>query len=441
MKMYAIMIVGSIIWGYHAHSQDNANDLDDCTKYRSVYYNDLKLGDYTSARTYWLKSIEACGGVDSMDYKFYRNGRLIYNKLSNLFSTDDSLRIELHRDSICWIYEQGLKFTSDSSWRLEYGQYLVYRKDPRTAKIDSLFAGIENMHFSLHPKFIRYYYKHLIRNHFNKAPSGQKQAAIELIVSKFFPLSEMCIRAIVEYQVSDIPLKEEYEKAFLLLDTYFLLIFPDPEALLHVMDEEYVNLNLAKAIRKEEIKHALSLMDAKNCPKTKTYIKYVRELIKIDSSAAAYENLGKLEATIGNYENAIIAYRKAIALDSKSKDENYYQIASIQFLSKQYRQAFYTAKKVNGVLKGKAAIICGDCVARRSQKCGDSSFERDANYWLANDYYVLAHKLGEKVNRNEYMNRAPDQDAFFVEGYLEKDMFLCNCWSEKTEVRIHNSDG
>ena len=80
-------------------------------------------------------------------------------------------------------------------------------------------------------------------------------------------------------------------------------------------------------------------------------------------------------------------------------------------------------------------IICGNSIAATAQACGESTFERNANYWLANDYYCRAADLGVEVSRKQFADRFPSMNDCFNEGVTPGDSYLLKCWGEKTIIR------
>jgi hypothetical protein len=73
---------------------------------------------------------------------------------------------------------------------------------------------------------------------------------------------------------------------------------------------------------------------------------------------------------------------------------------SIQ-LQKNSAQPSIRLKLVEGANKGKALKICGDAIAATANSCGETTFERKANYWLANDYYRKAAASGADVSTSK----------------------------------------
>ena len=136
-------------------------------------------------------------------------------------------------------------------------------------------------------------------------------------------------------------------------------------------------------------------------------------------------------------EKAVDYFQKAVDMEGTgaNKDEYLYNLALSQYSAKKYRAAFNTAKLVEGENKGKAMKICGDAIAVTVNGCGETTFERKANYWLANDYYRKAAALGVDVSTSRFLDNAPTDEDIFTEGKSKGSPFTLSCWGESTIIR------
>jgi hypothetical protein len=141
MKKYAIMfglMISSISFA------QEGQELDDCAKYKSLYYQYLKQGMYKDAKLFWLEAYDFCATANNLDNKFFKNGKVIYVQLIRLADKADSLYYQGLSDSIGWIYEEGLSYIKEENWRYEYVNYLIrsQRKD-KVLLIDSLMMNMK----------------------------------------------------------------------------------------------------------------------------------------------------------------------------------------------------------------------------------------------------------------------------------------------------------
>ena len=139
----------------------------------------------------------------------------------------------------------------------------------------------------------------------------------------------------------------------------------------------------------------------------------------------------------GEKKKAVESFQKAVELEGEGENKQQYtlELANAQYKAGQYKAAFRTAKSIEGDLRGKAMVICGNCIAALANSCGESTFERKANYWLANDYYKKAASLGAEVSSSKFLDKAPDENEIFDAGKSKGDSITLTCWGESTTIR------
>ena len=128
--------------GTTSSAQESTYNADDCQKYRSLYYQYLKQDMLRDACTFWSMAVSNCG--DSLDGKFYKNGRVAYLKLLKTVDGDEVKEKEIN-DTLAWIYEQRMAIEKDMDWELDYAVFLVSQKSEDYGKIDTLFDNIHKM--------------------------------------------------------------------------------------------------------------------------------------------------------------------------------------------------------------------------------------------------------------------------------------------------------
>ncbi len=79
MKAIFFTLVLAIAANLTASAQDSTStttatyNVDDCKKFRSLYYQYLKQKMYKDATVFWTKAWTNCGGTDSLDSKFFKS--------------------------------------------------------------------------------------------------------------------------------------------------------------------------------------------------------------------------------------------------------------------------------------------------------------------------------------------------------------------------------
>ena len=161
-------------------------------------------------------------------------------------------------------------------------------------------------------------------------------------------------------------------------------------------------------------------------------------MIKIEPTAEAYYFGARNQEENDNLSKAVEYYQKAAELGANGENKDKYQFAYANSLYKSgsYRSAFSEAKKVEGENKGDAFVICSGCIVKLANSCGESTFERKANYWLANDYINRAIAAGATgVSSGKYLDSAPSDEEIFNEGKTKGASITLTCWGESTTIR------
>lgn len=179
-------------------------------------------------------------------------------------------------------------------------------------------------------------------------------------------------------------------------------------------------------------------MEKQKCTDSDTYAKYVEESVKRNPTAAGYAGFGRVQLNKGQKSEAVESFKKAVELegDGDNKDKYLLALAKAQYTARQYKAAATTGKQVQGEGRGEALKITADCIAASAGSCGESTFARNANYWLANDYIKKAIAAGlEGVSSSKYLSNAPSQNDVFTEGLQVGSSYSLSCWGESTTIR------
>jgi len=440
MKLKGILatLVLMLSIGGNLIAQDSTTVVDDCAKYRSLYFEYSKHKEYVDAANFWRKAIIACG-ESGLDAKFYYNGRVVYSKL--LVDGMDSLRAKEINDTINMCFERRMKYIDDPEWTIDYAIKLMNDGSTDIDKIDSLFNNsIHRLKSDLSSTAIKQYFKHLIVNKFNGAKAEDKEKVRTMIIEEYIVLSDYISKAVQKAKTAGDENEVRYqESAQSFLDKYFLLIAKDCEVLTPVLEEKLKTLPVEKEAKLKKVKDYLTLMDLQKCQSTATYGKFVDTLISIEPTAEAYYFGYNYAIGTGNESKALKYIDKAVELEKDGVNRDKYLAASANLLYKagSYKSAFNVAQKVGaGDYKGDALYIQALVIAATANSCGDSTFERKANYWLANDYINRAIANGKTgVSSSKFLDNAPDKNEIFTEGVQMGSSITLKCWGESTNVR------
>lgn len=442
MKLKGILgtLMLTLLIGSSAMAQDSSSvAADDCQKFRSLYYQYLTSKAYQDAANFWNDAVESCGPA-GLDGAFYSNGRYIYGKLLKEEGITPERKAAL-KDTVIWIFESRLQIDHDLIWIADYASQLVTNKSDDHAKIDTLFAqSIPELKDKAKSKHYKQYFKHLIVNKFNTAEGEEKEAARTKIIEEYIVLSEYigtALKAAKEKEDANEVKRQTSAQSF--LDKYFLQIAKDCDVLVGVFDKKLQTLPEDPTERKEKVEAYLALMDQKKCQSSEVYGKFVDELIALEPTAEAYFFGGNYALSNKNNSKAAEYFQKAVELeaDGENKDKYTLNLANVKYKQGSYKSAFKTAKGVGGDYRGDALVICANSIAATANSCGESTFSRKANYWLANDYIKKAIAAGaEGVSSSKFLKNAPDSNEAFNEGVSAGSTVSLSCWGESTTARF-----
>ncbi|WP_157454201.1 tetratricopeptide repeat protein [Crocinitomix catalasitica] len=444
IKKSIILAVLTLFTSIGVSAQDGAGD--DCAKFRSLYFqyipqtttdDESMRKQYRDAANFWAQAITACG-MENLDAKFFYNGKYIYNNLVKY--TEDSVQLKNFNDTIVFCFESRMKVENDPSWTADYATYLVGQGSTDYDKIDQLYKeSIHKLKSESSATDIMYYFKHLIMNKFNSAKGDEKEVARTEVIDEYIVLSEYVSEAhkkakaeANENSVARSAQARDY------LDKYFLLIAKDCDILTEVFAKKLATLPQEKAEKLAKVNSYLGLMDQKQCQSTAVYGQFVDTLILLEPTADAYYFGASYASSNGNSSKAFKYYEKAVEMegDGPNKDKYLLSLANAQYKAGSYKSAYNTAKKINGdEFKGDALLICANVIAATANDCGDTTFDRKANNWLANDYVNRAISAGASASSGKFLDRAPDTGDIFEAGKAKGGSHLCACWGESTTIR------
>ena len=128
------------------------------------------------------------------------------------------------------------------------------------------------------------------------------------------------------------------------------------------------------------------------------------------------------------------AFKQAKDMDKGERgDELNYLIAYAYYTQGNYKSAHNTAINVGGEFRSKALDIAAKSVAASANNCGDTSFERKANYWYAVE---LAERGG--LNSSSYKANAPTNNMIFDENKTQGDSITLSCWGVSVKMIGYN---
>ena len=352
---------------------------------------------------------------------------------------NDSIRWNEVNDSIPWLYQQHQVAAPSHLLNLQYAGFLIENKSTDHSKIDELLYSIDSLKSNTPARHLGLSFKYLVLFKYRNSNQTEKKILETEILDQFFILIDYCNGAIIlnENEENETQKNSTYEWAKGYLTQYLVLVAKDAVLIEHKMQKEFDLLPIQPNERMLRITEHLDLMEKLNVQNQGVYVKYLYESLVLKPSSAGYFGMGKIEMNNEAYASALDLYLKALELSDSSDEQSdiNYHLAIVYYRLKAYKKAFHFAKKIRGTNEGKAVLICGNAIAALANDCGESTFARKSNYWLANDYYRKAADLGEEVSRTQFLDLAPTLTECFTEGVTPGDVIELPCWNEKTKAR------
>jgi hypothetical protein len=429
MKMKNLILILTIAATSFGFSQED-NRSEECVKYLSLsqMYGQQKMNQ--DALNFFAKAYEACG-IENLEKADWNNTKIFCKKLIRL--EKDPIAKSNLTDTLLWVYEIGNSYENDPKWKADYATELVKLKSDRTTKIDSLYAeSIHVLKSKNSTNHIKYYYTHLVRK-FNDAEDKDKEIERDFAIEEYLTLSDYCDGAIKKYNTAGNEDRAEYYvKTKVFLDQYFSNLAQDCDILAKVLGEKITSLPAIKEDKITKVKGFIALLDKRDCTGSDLYGQFADTLIILEPTAEAYYAQGNFFLKRDDAKRAKEYFVKAIEMEGEGEnvDKYSYSLATAHYTTGSYNAAFKTAKNIQGEYRGKAMSICANSIAATVNSCGDTSFERKANFWLANDYMKKSSSGSTK-----YLSNAPTQEEVFDEGLSMGSSITLKCWGESTTIR------
>lgn len=198
------------------------------------------------------------------------------------------------------------------------------------------------------------------------------------------------------------------------------------------------------------LKNITELFGRTGCEKSDLFIKASESLYKIEPSARAAFNIGRIFEEKGEYAKAISYFSEAAKLETGADDKaNYlYKIAIIKYQQGDFQETRNIALSALEVKPnfGEAYMIIGLSYASSSNSCGSDAFERSAVYWAAVDKFIKARSVDPSITdkANEQISRYsaafPNKEDAFFRLLTDGQEYTVGCWiNERTTVRARKN--
>jgi tetratricopeptide (TPR) repeat protein len=414
MKTMKYILALASFYAFGAFAQEESKE---CKEFKMIASDSKMMGDFQEAAIYYWKIEQNCQADDNI----YVNLRYCYEMMLNN-TADEAIKSAL-RDTLITIYgKQEAKFGKDPSWSLWHAYYMTANKSTNYSKIDELFAyAIDKLQEKTGASFISTYYYNIMMMFNAEKDATKKEAYAKRIIDEYISLQKLLKKIDGSERV------QEY------LTSIFNGVAKTCDDVTPVLQKVLNMLPQDKEAKIEALKSYMSILEGKGCANTKLYGDMSDTLLLVSPSAAAYVAKGVSLVDKKKYGEALEAYRKALTYDDADKDEINYRIAHAQYAQGQHKAAYNTAMTVGGENRSKALALAASCVAALANSCGDTTFERKANYWYAVE---LAERAG--TSTSAYKANCPTSQDIFNENKERGGSFFLSCWNVNVKMTPFN---
>lgn len=412
LKYILVAATSTIAMGLSAQEMSR-----ECQEFRMIASDSKMMKEFQEAANYYWKIEKNCPADDNI----YVNLRYCYENLMN--ETADENKKAAYRDTLITIYaKQEEKFGKDPNWSLWHAYYKTANRSTDYQKIDELFSyAIDNLKEKTGASFISTYYYNIMMLFNTEKDAAKKQAYAKRIIDEYISLQKL---------LKQIPGSERVQEY---ITSIFDGVAKSCDDVTPVMAKVLTMLPQEKEAKIETLKNYMSILERKNCSSSKEYIAMSDTLLLVDPSAAAWTAKGVTLVEKKKYAEAMEAFRKALTFPDADKDEINYRIAHLQYTQGQHKAAHNTALTVGGEWRSRALGIAASSVAALANSCGDTTFDRKANYWYAVE---LAERAG--ISSSAYKANCPTAQDIFNANLERGASHFLSCWNVNVKMNPFN---
>jgi len=407
MKIGKYILGLTLAFGLPVVAQDEMSK--ECKEARVIGGDAMSNKNFQEAVTYYTKAETLC----PLDSNIYINLKYGYEQLVS--TTEDVNTKKLYTDTLLGVFERFEKnIGKRHEWAIWHAYYLTSIKSVDYKKIDELFKyAIDGLQENANPSLISTYYYNLYILQYGEKDEKIKKSYSKRIVDEYLNLSKL------------LSLNEGNERIQEYITGIFDRVAKSCDDVLPVIADVLNMLPADATMKKEAVKNYMSILEKKDCVNSKQYEMLLDTLIRLDPTVDAMIAKGKYLLAQKRYSESMEAFKQAKEMDNKGakSDELNYLIAYGYYTQGNYKAAHNTALNVGGEFRSKALDIAAKSVAASANNCGDTSFERKANYWYAVE---LAERGG--LNSASYKANAPTNNMIFDENKTQGDPITLGCW-------------
>lgn len=423
MKLRNLLIGLGLLSGV-AFAQEKESEP--CLDAQSIVYTAIQSRDWNFAIEQSMVAIKECPAKKGI----YQNLVYALNQKFYYAATTDA---KTHAaDSIIMYYDEMIAKTGlDIDDEGDYASKLFYKQIDMN-RVDTMFTKyIEAKKEASYILYPTNYYSNLYNMFTAETDETKKLELKTRILEDYAVLNEYLDKSTMEG-------KDTY-KAF--YSGIFLNVAQKCEDILPVVKNKLATMPADKEEKRKVVESYMQLLESKKCQTSEEYAALLKISVEeLDPTAATKMSYGDYLFENGKKSEGIAVMKEAVAMetDAEKKSNMNFRIVQRIYNMGNYKGAFSLADQVTGNDKGDAYVIKAKCIAATWQKCGVSTFERKAAFWLALDWLDKAKSAGASTSslRSKYCGSTPDSDMAWENGKKEGDSISIGYWNMSSKVRF-----
>lgn len=426
MKLRNLLIGLGLLSGV-AFAQET-KESEDCLDAQSIVYTAIQSRDWNFAIEQSMVALKECPAKKGI----YQNLIYALNQKYYYAATNDA-KIQA-ADSIIMYYDEMLAKTGiDIDDEGDYASKLFF-KNMDMNRVDTMFTKYINA--KKEASYILYptnYYSNLYNMFKAEKDEAKKLELKTRILEDYSRLNEYLDKSGMEG-------KDTYKSFY---SGIFLNVAQKCEDILPVVKNKLATMPDDKEEKRKIVEAYMQLLESKSCQTSEEYAALLKISVEeLDPTASTKMSYGDYLFENGKRSEGIEVMKEAVAMetDAEKKSNMTYRIVQRIYNMGNYKGAFSLADNVTGSDKGDAYVIKAKCVAATWDKCGVSTFERKAAFWLALDMLDKASAAGASTSslKSKYCGNAPDSDLAWENGYKSGDPIKIGYWNMSSTVRFCN---
>ena len=411
MKLGKIILGASMIIDTASFAQDGVER--ECLRMKKIANDAMAAKNYVEATDYFLRGEKICGDFDAPNY-----GRLTGSIMRVIRAEKDPKIKALYADTLVQVWDRmdslGLY---DHKTDMKRAHNFLQCVPVNKKEADFFFKrGVKEQGTAVTEGYLGIYYYNTYLMYTEQTDPAKKSEMKVRLINDYFDLTDLITKANFSIKTQE-GLTGIFNSIVQSCDD----LTPEIAGFIETLSED-------PEVAKASLIRLMTLMEKLKCTDSDEYMALINKYLELDpESPFALEMKGKSLEREKKYREANAIYEQLIGLEevtTERKNELKYRIVYNLFIMGATDAAYKKAMSTQGASRGKCLAIAAQCVAKKANKCGDSTFERKCNYIYAVQLCEKAGAPGAKYIAG-YKANYPTTQECFAEGNPTSVKLVC----------------